>query len=499
MRLLRSFFVALLAVTLAACGRQPDTQQLQNDVRQQLAQAFGNDTFKIASLNRMGSATDSTAPSGQTRKVVYYDIELQTLKDVSLGSWDQPSVASLVTVLGAGPRSITGVKTGGNRAGDTIQAHASAIYSQQADKQWVLVAPAGVTPSRAPSFETGADQPIVRTLVKTLDEISNSVVRDGSPAAERIVQQELQRSVTRINGRLARMQNGYGFAGGAEGGEYLAFARALASMHRNDPFRLVPLVTAGGHENIDLLRRGDAVLAIAQADTARLAYNGQGPFAQSGPFTDLRTLGSLYPELVHIVVSATSPIKTVNDLKGKRVALGPPGSAVQTTLLRVLEAHGLQPGTDFTVDAAPFAQALPKLDAGEVDAVVHVIGVPATALRDAFSQAPFRLVALQPDAIAALTGEGSVLLPLAVPAASYPGQPAAVPTVGMPALLLSTSALTRDEAIGVIDAVFSQGQDMLAAGSVQAAQVSAANALRGLSVPLLDGAQEALKSLGSVR
>lgn len=492
MRVLRSVFVVLALAILAACGGQPEAEQLRSDVGRQLAQVYGQDAFRIVELNRLGSAVDSGAPAGETRRVVYYDIALQLEKDIELGGWDQPSVASLVTVLGAGPQGITGVLSGGNRAGDIIEAHASAIYRENDEGSWQLVAPAGVTPSRAPSFETGAPPPVAQRLLKTLDDITSSVARDGSSTAQRIVQQELQRSVARINGRLTRMQQGYPFAAGAEGGEYLAFARALASLERNDPFRLVPLVTSGGRENIDLLRQGDAVLAIAQADTARLAYEGKGPFASQGAFASLRALGSLYPELVHIIVPASSAVETVGQLKGKRIALGPEGSAVRTTLLAVLEAHGLSPGEDYQVDDAAFADALPRLRRGEVDAVVHVIGVPSTALRDAYSRAPFRLLPLDEGVVKRLTAPDSVLLPLSMAAGSYPGQASALPTVGMAALLLSTTELTRGEATGIVDAVYRHGQDILARGSVQAAQVSVANARRGVSVPVHDGAEEAL-------
>lgn len=495
MRALRTLFTLLVLLVLAACSRQPDADQLRVDVGQQLSQVYGQDAFEIVELKRLGSAVDSGAPAGETRRVVYYDIELKVAKDIELGGWDQPSVASLVTVLGAGPQSITGVLSGGNRAGDIIEAHASAVYRENGEGAWQLEAPAGVTPSRAPSFETGAPPPVAQRLLKTLDDITSSVARDGSSTAQRIVQQELQRSVARINGRLTRMQQGYPFAAGAEGGEYLAFARALASLERNDPFRLVPLVTSGGRENIDLLRQGDAVLAIAQADTARLAYEGKGPFASQGAFPALRALGSLYPELVHIIVPAGSEVEAVVQLKGKRIALGPEGSAVRTTLLAVLEAHGLVQGEDYQVDDAAFADALPRLRRGEVDAVVHVIGVPSTALRDAYSRAPFRLLPLDAGAVQRLTGAGSVLLPLSMAAGSYPGQASTLPTVGMAALLLSTTELTRGEAIGVVDAVYRHGQDILARGSAQAAQVSVANARRGVSVPVHDGAEEALVAL----
>lgn len=495
MRAFRLFFLGLVLAVLAACGGQPEADQLRSDVDQQLAQVYGQDAFEIVELNRLGSAVDSSAPAGETRRVVYYDIELKARKDIELGGWDQPSVASMVTVLGAGPQSITGVLSGGNRAGDIFQAHASAIYRQDDQGRWQLVAPAGVTPSRAPSFETGAPPPVAQRLLKTLDDITSSVARDGSSTAQRIVQQELQRSVARINGRLTRMQQGYPFAAGADGGEYLAFARALAAVDRNDPFRLVPLVTSGGRENIDLLRQGDAVLAIAQADTARMAYEGQGPFTAQGAFPALRALGSLYPELVHIIVPAESDIESVGQLRGKRIALGPEGSAVRTTLLAVLQAHGLEAGDGYQVDDAPFADALLRLRRGEVDAVVHVIGVPSTALRDAYSRAPFRVLPLDPAAVERLTAPGSVLLGLSMAAGSYPGQAVAVPTVGMAALLLSTTELTRGEAVGVVDAVYRHGRDILARGSAQAAQVSVANARRGVSVPVHDGAEEALVAL----
>ena len=65
----------------------------------------GADQFKIADLKRRGSAADSTAPASETRRVVYYDVELRLDRDITLGAWDKPGAASLVTLLGAGPRS----------------------------------------------------------------------------------------------------------------------------------------------------------------------------------------------------------------------------------------------------------------------------------------------------------------------------------------------------------------------------------------------------------
>jgi TRAP transporter TAXI family solute receptor len=451
--------------------------------------------FRIAEIKRMGSASDSSAPAGETRRVVYYDVELDLARNITLGAWDQPGAAALVTLLGAGPRSISGVKSGGNQAGDRIVAHASAIYRQEGDT-WKLVTPAGFKAAEAPNLDTGAPPPVTRQLLDTLDQITHSVSYSASSTAQHVVQQELERSVARINGRLARMQQGYPLAGGPDRGEYVAFARALSDVARKQQIRVSPLITGGGAENIALLRSGDAVVGLAQADTARLAYDGKGPFAGQGPFTGLRALGSLYPELVHIVVRDDAALRGVRDLKGKTIALGPEGSAVRATLETVLAAHGLQAGRDYTVADTPFTESLPALNSGKVDAAAQVIGVPATPLRDALTQARLKLLPLDPAAIKTLTGaEDNALMPLDIAAGTYPNQTEPISTVGMAALLLTTADLTRDEALVIVRAVYVTGQDLLAAGSAQGAQVGLATARRGLTVPLHDGAQEGLAKL----
>ena len=165
-------------------------------------------------------------------------------------------------------------------------------------------------------------------------------------------------------------------------------------------------------------------MALAQADTARLAYEGKGPFADQAPFSSLRALGSLYPELVHIVVRRDAGLRNVRDLKGKRIALGPQGSAVRATLERVLAAHGMQAGRDYMVIDTPFSASLPALNAGDLDAAAQVIGVPATPLRDALAQAKLQLLPLDPAAIKALSaGEDGVLMPIDIAAGTYPTNP----------------------------------------------------------------------------
>ncbi|MFY3008343.1 TRAP transporter substrate-binding protein, partial [Achromobacter xylosoxidans] len=107
MTMLKRILLMALCLLVAACGRAPDTDALRADVERGLAATYGAGLFRIDQLKRMGSATDSSAPAGETRRVVYYDLRLEVTRDIALGAWDQPGAAALVTLLGAGPRRIS--------------------------------------------------------------------------------------------------------------------------------------------------------------------------------------------------------------------------------------------------------------------------------------------------------------------------------------------------------------------------------------------------------
>lgn len=493
--MLRLMAVSMLCLLLAACGRHPDEAAMRADVERVLAESFGDGTFQVIGFARRGSATDSTAGQGESRRVAYYDVELELKRDLTLGDWDEPGAASLVTLLGAGPRSIRGVKAGGNAAGDRIVAHASAIYRDEGDR-WTFVMPAGFHEAAAPRVETGARERPAHQALEKLADITRSVEAGGSRAAQNVVDLELQRSLARISGRLSRIEQGYPLAAGMDRGEYAAFAGALAALAKERQLRIVPLITGGSEENLELLRGGSVVVALAQADTAHAAYTGSGPFAGRGGFASLRALGSLYPEYVHIVVRGDAGYRTAADLKGARIALGPADSAVRSTLVRALAAHGLEAGRDYEPVGARLGEALPGLRSGAIDAAAHVIGLPATPLRDALGgEGGLRLLPLEAQAAQRLADAGDGTIAATIAAGVYPRQPAAVTTVAVPALLVATDELSRDEAARLVRLVYEGGNDLLAHGSAQGSQVSARTARRGLTLPLHAGADQALAEL----
>lgn len=489
---MRRWLFLVLLLLLAGCGYGPDASVLKGDVEARLAQALPPGTVEVAEFKRRGSQKDLAAPADEKRRVIYYDLTLRVQRPVDFGAWDAPGVAGLVSALGAGPQGVTGIQAGGNKVGDVISARGTAIYREDGER-WVAVAPAGFRPAEAPTYATSTGTP-AQELLAAISRVVDSVPQAASREQRAVIEEELTAAYASIRSRLARATEGYAMAAGPENGQYLRFAQALAA--GRSP-RIIPLVTPGGVENLELLRAGKVSLALAQGDAALAAYEGTGAFAGRGPAPALRAIGSLYPEPLHVLVRADDGPASVAQLRGKRIAVGTAGSASRPTALRVLQAHGLAP-TDFEPHDLALADGLRALQRHEVDAVVQVIGMPADSIRDAFNGVPLRLLPLSEAAVAALGREGG-LFPHVIPAGSYPLQPADVRTVATAAVLLVGADLTESEVAGITRLVYQQGRDFAARGSAQGLQVSPATARTGLTVPMHVAAERALAAASAPR
>lgn len=480
----------LLALLLAACARGPDTPALEADVRQRLDAALPAGTLELRALQRRGSQDDAKAPPGETRRVVYFDADLRLARDYDFGAWDAAGVAGLVSALGTGPKGLTGIRSGGNQAGDVLRAHGSALY-RRAGESWEAVAPQGFSAPAAPGFAASGPRPAEERLLEAMRSVVANAPPETSPATREAIVQELESAHAALRARLARVARGYAIAAGPASGQYLRFAQALGQGSQ----RTEALVTAGGEENIRLVREGRAPLGLAQGDSAWWAFRGEGPFAQEGAWTTLRAIGSLYPEAVHVLVRRDAGLRSVADLSGKRVAVGQSGAASRTTALAVLQAHGVDESRlSAALDLAPDA-ALRALRDGEADALVQVIGFPADSIRGAAAELGLQLLPLEARVVRDLAARNPAWYPLALPAGTYAGQSAALQTLATSAVLLAAGDLTDAEVAAITRWVYAPGSDLVARGSVQGAQISAAQARQGLAVPQHAAAARVLQSL----
>jgi len=484
----------LLACVLAlvGCSRVPDEQGLRRDVEARLAGALPAGTVEISAFARRGAQRDGSAPPGQTRRVLYYDLELRLLRDYDFGAWDAPGVAGLVSALGAGPRGLRGIANGGNRAGDIVRAHGTLLYERQGT-EWIALMPPGFGPLEAPALAQGAPSSPPEKLITALRETMKRVPPEASPSLRAALEQELTDAYAAVNARLARYERGYAIAAGPAGGQYLRLVQAFA---HDAAARIVPLVTSGGEENLRLLREGRVDLALSQGDAALAAYRGDGAFTDSGPYPQLRAIGSLYPEVVHVIVRADAGLDAMGALRGRRVSVGVPGSAARATALAVLAAHGLAPPA-VTLAEYPLGAGLVALRERELDALVTVIGIPADNIREAATAVPLRLLDLDATAVSDLVAGNPAFVAFSIPPGTYADTATATRSIATPAILLARGELSAAEIASITRGVFGAGRDLTALGSAQGAQVSVANATLALPVPQHEAALRVLTELAT--
>ena len=486
---LATIFVGLFLFLLAGCGQGPDIDTLRKDVTGRLAQALPDGPVSVAAFHRRGSQSDTKAPAGETRRIIYFDIELKLARDFDFSAWDAPGVAGIVSALGTGPRGITGIASGGNKSGDVLRAHGTALYRRDGS-QWVAVTSGGFRPVAAPAYATNAPQGAA-AILDAMRKVIDSISRETAPVHRDVIEQELAAAHATIRSTAARAAKGYAIAAGPEHGQYLRFAQALAD---EKGAHIVALVTRGGDENLRLLRDGKVSLALAQGDAALAAYQGKGSFAGEGPHESLRAIGSLYPEPVHVLTRADSALASIVNLRGRRVAIGLPGAASRTTALRVLAAHGIT-AKDIQPLELSIGDALVALRDGKADAVIQVIGMPADAVRDALADVPLRLLALSEPAVKSLIASRAGYFAFTIPRGTYATQAQDVRTVATAALLVAGTDLSDVEVGAITRYVYGKGRDFAARGSAQGVQVSVANARQGLSIPLHVAAAKALEGL----
>jgi len=219
-------------------------------------------------------------------------------------------------------------------------------------------------------------------------------------------------------------------ATGSTQGVYHAFGLALRSAvdEAGLGFKIEVLPTDGSQANAQLLTTGVADLAMMQADTAydwKLRNN------------TIEGVASLYTEVVHILISRSSDIGAVDDLRTARIALGAKGSGSLPNARRILNALGIYRDQFEEVVASP-AQITAMFSKGEVDAAFVVAGVPTPTVETIGSSV--RLMGLSPRAIEALTEEYPFFVPASIPRGIYAGQEREVSSVGLRALLVARPA-----------------------------------------------------------
>ena len=466
------------------CSRGPDATALRSEVKGKLDQRFKPGLFELVGLRRQGSAPLPGSESGASRLAIYYNATLKLNQGYDFGDWEGLSPGTLAQVLGATEKGIYGVKAGETRPGDDIKVYGSSTYEWVNDRwQSVESAAAGVNRPSTPgnAAPSSKSKQLIDRLAALVD-----IPPPGVPSSDdQMISEELDHALQAITARRERRKHVFTLASGRQEGEYYPVAESVVERggRLKQALKVRNLETQGSLENVRLIASKEADYALVQSNVAAMAYAGEGAFAQGGAVTSLRALGSLFPEPLHIVVAAKSEIRTPADLRGKRVALGPPNSGTRADALAVLAAHGLTVKDFAEVRDDGLEDAPGRLRSGRLDAFFATVGVPAREVQRLATRHPIRMISVDVGVIAGLVTENPGLVRLLIPANTYPGQKDDVTTVAATALLVTHEAVPESEAAVVLRLVF-ENPDYLSAGSAQGAKIAKRTGLRGITIPV---------------
>lgn len=255
--------------------------------------------------------------------------------------------------------------------------------------------------------------------------------------------------------------------------------------------------TGGSVANINGIRAGDLDMGVAQSDWQYHAYNGTAPDTfPDGKFEELRAVFSVHPEPFTVVARADSGIESFDDLKGKRVNLGNPGSGARATFEVVMDKMGWS-ADDFALAAElKSAEQAAALCDNKIDAIVFTVGHPAGTIKEATTSCESKLITVDNDVIRKLVDDNAFYAMATIPGGMYTGTDTDTTTFGVGATFVSSTKTSPEVIYEVTKAVF-ENFDRFKKMHPAFANLKEADMIKNnLSAPLHDGAVKYYKERG---
>ncbi|QBK31411.1 MAG: TAXI family TRAP transporter solute-binding subunit [Roseitalea porphyridii] len=256
--------------------------------------------------------------------------------------------------------------------------------------------------------------------------------------------------------------------------------------------------TGGSIFNINAIRSGELEFGVAQSDWQFHAYNGTSRFEEQGAFENLRAVFSVHPEPFTVVARADAGIETFDDLQGKRVNVGNPGSGQRGTMEVVMEAKGWTMD-DFAVaselQAAEQSQALCD---NNIDAMVYTVGHPSGSIQEATTACDSVLVEVAGEEIQGLIDERPYYRTATIPGGMYRGNDEDTQTFGVGATFVTSADVPEEVVYEVVKAVFENFDQFKGLHPAFANLEPEEMASDGLSAPLHPGAERYFQEAGLI-
>jgi len=286
-------------------------------------------------------------------------------------------------------------------------------------------------------------------------------------------------------------------ATGGTAGTYYPFGGAMAKIWNSKikDMNVTAQTSGASAENVRLVNKKEVELALVQSDTLDFAFNATEAFKE--PLKAMNAVAVLYPEIIQVVVGAASPIKSIADLKGKKVGVGAPGSGTEANFRQLLDAYGMKK-EDVNAQFLSFSESAEAYKDKHIDAFIVTAGIPNAGIMDVATQNEIRILNIPADVAAKLTQKYPFLAAVKVPANTYKGQTTEVATVAVNAVLICGSSLSEAMVYNLTKALFENQAD-LASAHAKGKELSLQYAVKGVSIAFHPGAVKYYKEKGLMK
>jgi TRAP transporter TAXI family solute receptor len=254
--------------------------------------------------------------------------------------------------------------------------------------------------------------------------------------------------------------------------------------------------TGGSVYNLNTIRAGELDMGVAQSDWQYHAYHGTSKFEDAGPNKELRAVFSVHAEPFTVVARQDSGINDFDDLKGKRVNIGNPGSGQRGTMEVVMAAKGWTMDDFALASELKSAEQSKALCDNKIDAMVFVVGHPSGSIKEATTSCDTVLVEVSGPVIDKLVEENSYYRLATIPGGMYRGNDEDVQTFGVGATFVSSTNTAPDTVYHVVKAVFENFEDFRRLHPAFNNLKKEEMVKDGLSAPLHEGAEKYYKEAG---
>jgi len=278
-----------------------------------------------------------------------------------------------------------------------------------------------------------------------------------------------------------------------------AIARLVNKGKKEHGIRASVESTGGSVYNLNAIASGELDMGVAQSDWQYHAYNGTDKFAEKGPNKDLRSVFSVHPEPFTVVARADAGIKNFEDLKGKRVNVGNPGSGQRGTMEVLMEKLG------WTMDDFKLASELKPAEQSQalcdnkIDAFVYTVGHPNGSIKEATTSCDAVIVNVTGPAVDALVADNPYYRYATIPGGMYRGTDEDAKTFGVGATFVTSAKVPDNVIYVVVQSVFENFDDFKKLHPAFSVLKKEEMVKDGLSAPLHDGAVKYYKEVGLIQ